>query len=193
MTRALINISTWLEQSHLTLNVKKTVAICFSIRARSSESFFNVCINDEIVEEVKETKYLGVIIDNNLRFQSQVKRVCKKVKLNLNCYRFIRRELSSQAALLYLHAMIFSHLSYCLTSWSQTSPSTLKPVVSLYKQAIKVFDRKPRRWHHCDIIHKHNLFTFENFVNFSTVKLSNKSSVATVFWFGCQASGLSQT
>lgn len=44
-------------------------------------------------------------------------------------------------------------------------------VMSLYKQTIKVFDRKPMRWHHCDIIERHHLFTFENFVNFTTLKL----------------------
>ncbi|XDV40688.1 hypothetical protein PO909_009720, partial [Leuciscus waleckii] len=171
LTLALVDISKWFESSHLTLNMKKTVAVCFSIKTRPSDSTFEVSINNEIIQEVKETRYLGIILDNNLKFQSQVKNVCKKVKSNLNCLRFIRRDLSQQAALLYMHAMIFSHLSYCVTSWSQTSPSTLKPAVSVYKQAVKVFARKPMRSHHCDIIHRHNLFTFENFIHFSTLKL----------------------
>jgi len=73
------------------------------------------------------------------------------------------------------HAMFFfSHLSYCITAWSQTSASTLKPVISLYEQAIKIFDKKPMISHHCDIIQKHKIFTFENFVNFSILKLTFK-------------------
>ena len=32
-------------------------------------------------------------------------------------------------------------------------------------------DQKPMRYHHCGIIRKHNLFTFENFVSFCTTKL----------------------
>ena len=70
-----------------------------------------------------------------------------------------------------MHAMIFSHLSYCVTSWSQASQTALKPITSIYKQAIKIMDQKPMRWHHCGIIRKHNLFTFENFVAFCNIKL----------------------
>lgn len=171
LTLALVNISEWLELSHLTLNIRKTVAMCFSIKKRPADTTFEVRLGNEMIQEVKETKYLGIILDENLKFQSQVKSLCKKLKSNLNCFRFIRRELSHQAALMYMHAMIFSHLSYCITSWSQTSTSVLQPVISLYKQTIKVFDRKPMRWHHCNVIQKHGLFTFENFINFSILKL----------------------
>ena len=129
-------------------------------------------------------KYLGILLDNNLKFDSQVKLICKKVGPNLNCFRFIRRNLSYQAAKLYMHAMIFSHLSYCITSWSQASPTTLKPIFSIYKQAIKIMDRKPMRWHHCRTVKKHNLFTFENFMDFSVLKLFFKclnNQVSTLF------------
>ena len=62
-------------------------------------------------------------------------------------------------------------LSYCITSWSQASETVLKPITSIYKQAIKTMDQKPMGWHHCGIIRKHNLFTFENFVDYCNIKL----------------------
>lgn len=174
LTQALHNVSRWLQLSHLTLNTQKTFSMCFSINQRSPDSIFEVHLDHEPIHEVHEMKYLGIILDKHLKFQSQVNHVCRKVKSNLNCFRFIRGELSHHAAVLFMHAMVFSHLSYCITAWSQTSVSTLKPVISLYKQAIKIFDKKPMRWHHCDIIQKHKLFTFENFVNFSILKLTFK-------------------
>ena len=67
--------------------------------------------------------------------------------------------------------MIFSHLSYSITSWSQSSQTVLKPITSIYKQAIKIMDQKPMRWHHCGILRKHNLFTFENFVIYCNTNL----------------------
>lgn len=39
-------------------------------------------------------------------------------------------------------------------------------IISLYKY--KMFDRKPMRWHHCNIIE--NVYIFEHFVNFCTMK-----------------------
>ena len=171
LTQALLSISKWLELSQLTIDVKKTVSMCFSIRNRPITDVFEVRIKNELIESVNEVKYLGIILDQNLKFVTQIKYVAKKAKLNLNCFRFIRRDLSCQTAKLFMHAMIFSHLSYCITSWSQASSTALKPIFSIYKQTIKVMDRKPMRWHHCGILKKHNLFTFDNFINFSNLQL----------------------
>ena len=132
---------------------------------------YEVRIKNETIVEMSEVKYLGIILDNNLKFDRQVKHVCKKVKPNLNCFRHIRRDLSCKTAQLYMHAMIFSHLSYSITTWSQASQTILKPITSIYKQAIKIMDQKPMRWHHCGIIRKHNLFTFDNFVTYSNINL----------------------
>ena len=125
LTQAVSNISAWLQLSHLTLNVKKTVSICFSIRNRPDHEVFQVRIKEEITEVVNEVKYLGIILEKHLK--CQVKYICSKVKPNLNCFRLIRRNLSHRAAKLYMHAMILSHLSYCITSWSRLpSPYTSK-------------------------------------------------------------------
>ena len=44
LTQALQDISRWLELSHLTLNVKKKVSMCFSIRNRPVQDTFEVLI-----------------------------------------------------------------------------------------------------------------------------------------------------
>lgn len=35
---------------------------------------------------------------------------------------------------MYFHSVILSHVTYCLTSWSNTQCIILKPMESLYKQ-----------------------------------------------------------
>lgn len=51
------------------------------------------------------------------------------------------------------------------------SQVTLKPVVAIYKQAIKIMDQKPMRWHHCGILRKHNLLAFENLIIYINIRL----------------------
>ena len=41
-----------------------------------------------------------------------------------------------------MHAVIFSHMSYCVTVWSQAHLSKIKPIASLYNQALKIMDKK---------------------------------------------------
>ena len=90
--------------------------------------------------------------------------MCNRVKFNLRNFRHIRNQLPLDAAKLYMHSMIFSHISYCITSWSQTGETTLAPLQTLYKQTLKVLDKKRLRYHHCNIIQRHNLTTFGSFV-----------------------------
>ena len=82
---------------------------------------------------MNEYKYLGIVIDSQLTFKTQVKKVVNRIKFN---FRYIRNNLTNEASKLYMHAMILSHINCCLTSWTQTSITTLQSVERLYKQAL---------------------------------------------------------
>lgn len=173
LSEEMSGVSPWLRNKHLTLNYKKTVSMCFSIKRKANGN--SRVKSDEIeieIDLVEELKFLGVILDSGLKFNRHVEKLCKTVKTNLNCFRLIRQYMPLKAAQQFMHAMIFSHLSYCITVWGQASQTTMTPIKSLYKQGLKIMDQKPARWHHCQILKKHNLLGFVNsFVNFSFLKL----------------------
>ena len=169
LTLAMDKVNEWLSLNRLTLNMKKTVSMCFSIRAHPAQ--LRVLSQGQEVEVVDECKFLGVILDPRLKFDKHVKMVCKSVRTNLNCFRLIRHCIPLEAAQLYLHGMIFSKLSYCVTVWSQAPPTVMLPLTILYKQAIKIMAKRDMRWHYCNILKNCNLLSFENFVKFSTLKL----------------------
>lgn len=131
-------------------------------------------IDQEAIEEVEEFKFLGIILDSQLKFSKHINKLCKTIRINLNCFRMIRSHIPVKAALLFFHAMILSHLSYCVTVWGQASQTTVKPLISLYKQALKIMDQKPTLWHHCLIVQKYKLLDFDSFITFSFLKLTFK-------------------
>ena len=142
--------------------------MCFSIRGKASCS---IKIDQDTIDQVNEFKFLGIIIDSQLKFNKHIKKLTTTLRTNLNCFRMTRHHIPVKAALLFFHAMILSHLSYCITVWSQASQTSIKPILSLYKQALKILDQKPIRWHHCLIVKKYNLLSFENFMKLSSLKL----------------------
>ena len=91
------------------------------------------------------------------------------VKYNLRNFRHIRDKLTDEAAKLFMHSMLFSHIEYCLTSWSLAGKTLIDKIESLYKQALKVFDKKPRSFHHCAILEKHGMLNLENLIHFKNV------------------------
>ncbi len=59
---------------------------------------------------MNEVKYLGIILDKNLTFDSQVKNICKKVNMHLNCFCINRRDLSCQTAKIHAYNYIFTFI-----------------------------------------------------------------------------------
>ena len=94
----------------------------------------------------------------------------KKNNFNLYNFKQIRGSLSDAAALMFLHSMILSHLNYCMSSWSMSGSTILKPVELLYKKALKT----PFSYHHCNILEKYDWLSFIDFSTFSSICLIYK-------------------
>ncbi len=110
-------ISKWLQENNLTLNVKTTVFMCFSNRKKIEKVKIRV-FNEEI-EEVTEVRFLGVVLDSQLKFDKHIKGLSKIVKINLNCFKLIRHYIMTEAAHLFLHSMFF--FSYLILYYSLVS------------------------------------------------------------------------
>jgi len=101
----------------------------------------NIFLKQEEIQIVNEFKYIGVVLDPTLSFKNHVNCLSKTVKFNLANFKYIRPSLSCKAARMFLHSMIFSHIECCFINWSLTNATTLKPIESLFKRALKIFDR----------------------------------------------------
>ena len=165
LTSALVPVNEWLFKSCLLLNTKKTVCMMFTKQSRDIKQS-GVFLRGIELEVVSEFKHLGVTLDSTLSFKKHVKRISSTVKFNLRNFKQIRPFIPFGAAKLFLHCMILSHIEYCCTSWTLTGMNTLKLIESLYKNALKVFDKKPMSFHICNILQKHNLLSLENFKHF---------------------------
>ena len=76
-------VSVWLATNQLSVNVKKTNFIIFKPRQKTSVyDSFKVGINFESVLRVKNTKFLGVIIDKNLSCKNHISTVAGIYKIS---------------------------------------------------------------------------------------------------------------
>ena len=81
-------LSSWLKNNRLTLNVNKTHFIDFS-KNKSNETL-TLKLNNDQITQVKETKYLGLIIQENLKWDSQIKNIITKLNSQISLYRTLR-------------------------------------------------------------------------------------------------------
>ncbi len=132
LTNSMVNVSALLKENFLKLIVSKTVCM-FVSKSNSIIKEPGVYVSGVRRQVVPQYKYLEILTDSKLSIKAQVKKVCKQVTFNLYNFKFIRDHMSLDAAEMYMYSMVISHMTYCLTTWSQTSSVTLKPSESFYK------------------------------------------------------------
>ena len=58
-------LSMWFEANKLSLNLKKTKCMVFKQRQKRSICHIQISIDNQNIVKVKETNFLGVIVDEN--------------------------------------------------------------------------------------------------------------------------------
>ena len=67
----------WLLANKLIINLQKTHIMLFTNRARPDSISLN--INNNVITEKSETKFLGVIVDNQLSWNAHIKHISNKI------------------------------------------------------------------------------------------------------------------
>ena len=76
----LIKLSRWFESNKLSVNIKKTHYMLFSLHKNVQNTLLDFRINETPLGRVSNTKYLGVYIDGNLNWVSHINHVYKKLR-----------------------------------------------------------------------------------------------------------------
>ncbi|XP_027226609.1 uncharacterized protein [Penaeus vannamei] len=80
----------------------------------------------------------GVDIDNELRFNRHVSRICKTVSLNVTALRRISHLLNPQGILTLYKSQIRPHLEYASLAWSSTAPTNHSRLDKIEKRALRL-------------------------------------------------------
>ena len=82
LNNALSNINNWANRWLVTFNPNKTESVCFS-RKRSNNKP-PLLMNNTLIKDVKEHKHLGVVLQSNAKWKTQVESIITKCQKRLN-------------------------------------------------------------------------------------------------------------
>ena len=140
--KELLNLSIWFKASKLSLNIKKTNYMLFGNRShtavRTNADVLEVAIDGFKIERVSVTKFLGVYVDDGLRWKYHVLAVNRKISRNIGILRRISYKLPSSTLLIIYNALIYTNLSYCNVVWASTYQSNLDCLLKLQKKAVRI-------------------------------------------------------
>jgi len=58
--------------------------MCFSFKRQDVEQNFQINLQDTTIKVVKDFKYLGLVLDPQLKFDNHLKKISKTIQSNLN-------------------------------------------------------------------------------------------------------------
>ena len=109
-----------------------------SHRARIKAKDLNVEMQGNIIDCVTTTKYLGVIIDNKLKWTSHILYIKNKISKTIGLFYKMRQYLERKASLINLYySLVFPYLIYCNEVWGNASAVHLEPIIKIQKRAIR--------------------------------------------------------
>ena len=134
-------IKLWLNMNKLFINADKTniMLIGTSAKLRSVQyNPFNITIDDHELKQVSHAKCLGVVIDDELRFQKQVNTVIQKVSYKIALFRRIKPFLDIYTLNTLYKALIQPLFDYCGVAWYGRFVSDTERLDKLHKRCARV-------------------------------------------------------
>ena len=129
------NLVKWVNYNGLALNLKKTKYMIFS---RSNVDLpLPLIISEMPIERKTETRFLGVIIDDSLKWSRHVKTVLSKMSRYVGIMYKIKKLLPLKARLQIYHSFIQSHINYCSLVWGFCCKSNIDKIFSKQKKGMR--------------------------------------------------------
>ena len=129
-------MSHWLNANKISVNVKKTETIIFKSRRKKFEGVIKLKLNRQRLHSFNNVKYLGIKIDENLKWRHHFNEVSSKLVMANAILFKIRNYLNPKILRSIYFAIFESHLNYYSIVWAQ-NPGSIKRLIILRKRPLE--------------------------------------------------------
>ncbi len=126
----------WVDYNGLALNLKKTYYMLFT-KQNMDFSSIKLQIAGKNIERKTETRFLGVIVDEKMKWSHHIAAIRMKMARYLGIMYKIKRYLPVKARLQIYHSFVQSHLNYCSLVWGFAAKTHIESLFRKQKQGIR--------------------------------------------------------
>ena len=131
----MLKLHNWCSSNKLKINPIECAAIIIPDKLHDVELDINILYNNQNIACYNNSKYLGVIIDNNLNFKTHIQNVENKVSRSVGILSKLRFLFPPSTFLQLYYAFVHPYLLYGLLLWGCTFPLYLSKLQSLQNKA----------------------------------------------------------
>ena len=127
----------------------------------------SLIISGQHIAQVKSTKFLGIIIDDSLKWGEHAKYVKGKISRGIGILCKARRYFNLDTLKTLYYAFLFPHLYYCIEVWGNTFNVNLDPLEKMIKRALRLISVSNRRAHTAPLFENLEILTLRKLYVYS--------------------------
>lgn len=109
----LAEYASWFKLNKLSLNIKKSNYMFFCGKKHHPKDVFKIKLDSTELPRVSSSKFLGVIVDENLSWREHVDWISSKVNKSIGIIRKVSHLITTNCLMTLYYSLIYPYLSYC--------------------------------------------------------------------------------
>ena len=178
----LSKISDWFKANKLALNESKTKYMIFHTSYNKPPTSFQIILNNIELERVENSKFLGVIIQENLMWNTHINYICNKVSKATAILAKLKHYLPKYVLKIIYNSLALSNMTYALSAWGAApkSPidrlhrSAIDRMHKLHKKGIRHICNSKYNAHTVPLFKKENVLQFQDLYKLQCIKIMHK-------------------
>ncbi len=142
----LADISAWMKEHHLQLNLAKTELLVIPATPTLQHDF-TIQLGSSTITPSASVRNLGVIFDDQLIFKEHIAKTARSCRFALHNIRKIRPFLTEHAAQILVQALVISRLDYWNALLAGLPSNTIKPLQMIQNAAARLVFNEPKIAH----------------------------------------------
>ena len=142
----------------LTMNISKTEFITFGCYYDSVPENMQIMVNDNKIERKDNVRYLGLLVDYNLKWHLHITSLINKIRYFLYILRKLRHLPHTVLEAIY-YAHVFSRINYGIIIWGGAYATELKVLERMQARFAKILHKKVlptiKQLHSCRCVQYH--------------------------------------
>ena len=122
----------------LSLNISKTVFINFTNKINEQPNNYEIYINNIKLKQVNFTKYLGVTVDQHMRWELHITKITKKLRYLLIVFHKLKNLLRRSSLLTIYYGLFHSRATYGIIAWGGAYESVIENLSNLQSRVLKI-------------------------------------------------------
>ena len=136
----------WALSNKLSINFgqHKSYFIVHTYRRTLNTDDLHISLNGNILQNMDEGLFLGVTIDNKLKYQTHINNICAKIAKSIGIiYNLKKLKVPLSVLKQVYYSLVYPYLNYNVCSYAGTYPTYLNRILLLQKRLVRIISNAP--------------------------------------------------